>query len=142
MTRKIDYRTALRTLKRVIKQKGDDYVASEGGDCMYSNPDGTPNCVVGFALDLLDIERPQFTPPGVGYSGLKDRNGWLFDNTNYKSRQAEKLVDWLAENGVEFTPKASQLYALTQYYQDEGIAWGESLTRALEDLKEQENAGK
>lgn len=117
----IEYDDALRALNQAVADKGYGYVYprdERGGHC-YNVWEGNPDCIVGHALVWLGVPVEWFT---------KAREGHLWGREN---DSAYDVCTTLAvSNMFNLTEEARDLLADVQRLQDEGVPWGEAVTRA------------
>lgn len=124
----IDYLTAKEALEQAVAIKGEDFAfdsfESSSLGCLYANSDGSPCCIVGTALHLLDIPLPD---------PASEENSYVFSPyANFASTYTNKFLNRiLLEQGYEFDERASELFRLAQVEQDEGMTWGKALRLAL-----------
>lgn len=109
----MDVNETLELLERAVAEKGPDHVYQQhtevgdgdGAMCRYANPDGTPDCIVGYVLS---------------YVGLLGSGAHLW----------EGLAGSLLVVQKNFTVEAIQILLEAQITQDNGKPWGEALEAA------------
>lgn len=115
-TNVIEYSDALRALNEAVKTKGYkyQYERQPGGACSNVR-DGEPDCIVGHALVFLGVPVEWF------------RENDLVCATAVDVCEAINHQDALP---LAFQPDAIDLFVDVQVRQDEGMPWGESVTRS------------
>lgn len=117
----IEYDDALRALNQAVADKGYGYVypRDERGGFCYNVWEGNPDCIVGHALSWLGVPVEWFTEAREG-------SHWGRENDS-----AYDVCTTLAvSNMFNLTEEARDLLADVQRLQDEGVPWGEAVTRA------------
>lgn len=112
----IEYADALRALNEAVKTKGYKYVyeRAEGGACSNVRGD-SPDCIVGYALVFLGVPVEWFEANNLVCSTAAD----VCEAINHGD--ALRLV---------FQPDAIDLFVNVQVQQDNGVPWGEAVTRS------------
>ena len=131
----IGYEDAVLLLKQIVADRGEDWIyppfdacpdcsaaVTQHGDygyycgwhmeegCRYFTYGGAPACIVGeFIHRTVDLSN--------------------YDGINIEGRIASEAIDHLS---IEVDDRTRRLLAIAQQRQDEGIPWGEALTRAIE----------
>lgn len=104
---------ALAALEAVVAEGGEDYVYPDeekdhDGMCRYVRKDGTPSCIVGHVVTLLD---PELLPL------LATKEGAAALSLGFPDK-------------LHFTNQAAQVLDAAQQEQDNGKTWGEALAYA------------
>lgn len=116
------------TLHRIVADKGADYVyPNAGGTCRYSEPDGSPSCIVGHVVAALEPEAFAKTVELEAETGdtTDARNylaGWqtAYDwDRNYYQYETPRLVD--------YESTLAEALELAQRAQDGGLTWGQAV---------------
>lgn len=110
MTRTVTAVEAIAALEAVVAAAGEDFVypdedKNEFGTCQYLKADGTPSCIAGHVVALLE---PEATPL------LKHMEGKAATSLNFPGR-------------LYFDPFAAHVLDIAQQEQDQGKTWGEAL---------------
>lgn len=109
----------IEAMEKAVALRGEDYIYPKNlpgwqdctGSCVYSLKDGTPACIVGVALSLID---PDLVPA----------YGW---NDNFSSSAVEVLEELNASGKTDFSEAVMNAAMWAQQDQDRGLPWGESL---------------
>jgi hypothetical protein len=124
MAQVFEYEDVVLALKRIVAEKGEDYVYKKvitGHDsrCVYFDKEkGQPSCLVGHFMyqEGLLTSAEQFDP---------------FEDDN-----AAQMVRSLVEGGkAYFGQRSEMLLNLVQAQQDSGHTWGNSLEYAIERVE-------
>lgn len=118
---KITREIALRALNEAVKAKGYNHVYERGpvDGCYNVTLDGDPDCIVGTALIWLGVPAQWFLESDETFGGSRRGVGaGVVCNMLYRS----ELFD--------VDEEAADLFRDVQVYQDQGVAWGEAVTRA------------
>lgn len=112
--RTITYEDALRALNQAVADKGYDHVyeRSWNGYC-YNVWEGQPACIVGHALIFLGVPIE-----------------WFAKDTRDNDAVGDVCHVLFMEGMFEITDEALHLLGMAQTYQDGGLTWGVSVTRA------------
>lgn len=117
----ITYEQAKLALAAAVKSKGEGYVypdelrdysdavGADAGACQYV-ANGEPACIVGVALDWLDIDVSKLV--------------------NIDIRNAAPNA------GIDITKRGMALFEEAQGLQDRGMAWGLAVRRALTEVEQ------
>lgn len=111
----------LKALEQVVQERGEDYtynqeVENPGGQaCVYTNKSGEASCIVGKALDIFGLERPQY--------GARE-NGRAFNAEEFPT-----LVSRLTKGAYMALRRA-------QAAQDAGRLYSTVLARAKEPVRQ------
>lgn len=133
--KKLTEKQVKRKLRRIANERGHEYVYEapyfedeygelvQGQECYYTNPEGTPSCIVGV---LLADVAPQ---------ELKKIYQWEWDSgTKYPNCAAiSDVADGVWVEGVDLTDifedEAINLMERVQRRQDVGMSWGEAVDK-------------
>lgn len=110
----VEYEEALRGLNEAVKTKGYDYIypRRERLYC-YNVWQGQPDCIVGWVMVWLGVPVEWFEEEHRDTDDVGDTCKALH-----------------LEGRFEFTEEARDLLGKVQISQDNGMAWGEAVTRA------------
>lgn len=138
MTKKITAEETLKALRRIVKEKGSDYVYEapwyedeygeqvQGTDCYYSDPQGKPSCMVGVLLrevsprtyrklHKFEWNDMDYRPNCVAVDELNSDAGPHVTGVNL---------------GDIFEPEAVEVLMTVQRHQDLGVPWVEAVDEA------------
>src|SRR5690606_14659629 len=107
---------AVRLLKKVVAERGDEFVYKEDSGCFYAH-NGGPSCGVGLALHMA----------GVPVNVLSE-----MDRIDQSEISNTETLDVLALlHDMTLTPTAVQVFQRFQSNQDSGLEYGAALDFAL-----------
>lgn len=113
MKPKMTYSETLSLLSEIVNERPDYQYRMINGECLYRDPvTFEPSCIVGHFLDR---------------SGVAELRTEEFQ---YEGMRAPAVVSAY----LDADTRSHMLLARVQEYQDEGLAWGESLDEALATL--------
>lgn len=112
----IEYGDALRALNQAVADKGYGYVyprADRPGGFCYNVWEGNPDCIVGHALVWLGVPVQ-----------------WFEQGSRANDAAYEACSNLFVSDMFNLTDEARELLGDVQRLQDEGVPWGEAVTRA------------
>lgn len=114
-------------LHKIVAEKGADYVyPGARGTCMYSERDGSPSCIVGHVVAVLEPE---------AFEKIVEIEAAEGESTDARALLGGWGVDYDWETGdyrmktpalVEYDNEVSNALELAQRAQDGGLTWGEA----------------
>lgn len=119
------YDETLATLREVVAEAGEDFVYQQQyGEACYYSVNGEPACIVGRVLAKWGVDLTRMDSSAV----VDDGNlSGLFANGLLIRLRTEGVLD-VGQDGVK-------LLKLAQARQDGECTWGESLSRAQNDVE-------
>lgn len=132
-TENFTWDNVIAAMRKAVETKGEDYVYPMGG-CTYSNPDGSPSCIVGHVLadvtpKTYDAIHKEENSTGVG------QFFFLVAGGSYTHRDSEGNETPVCGEIHAPTPTETELLRAAldaaQQVQDGGEPWGEAYDRFL-----------
>lgn len=104
--------------------------SATGANCIYTENDGTPSCLVGVVLDHFNLPRPEWdTKLNSQAASTLLFGGTVYMGPNVPSEHFDAAPEYAA-----LTDGAKQLLIQAQQYADDGVEWGYVVDAAAVDL--------
>jgi hypothetical protein len=131
MTIKIDATRAIELLRKVVAEKGEDFVYESPNcdSCVYTDEKGNPSCGVGYALYFAGVPLESIAALDHRYTTEEQDEDGEYFTQNYVTPESAHQLPVELEN-AEVTPFAAEVFVAFQSLQDGGKTYATSLARA------------